>query len=196
MLWGWQEWRQWEGGVATHFTSERQLGDNGETSCWGWGHSGRWRFRPSAQPWLALASVSYAFLVRVAQLAFPSLNCNLPGFFTRFSSFYVPTPWCHIFHFGANWLLIAKKKFTGRDWLMEGGYERASVLLPPGMWCDCRAYWFNAFHVSMQVGFINGCINNWTLGSRHVSLLLLNSLSFCRIFLGNWKRIPNSLGVI
>jgi hypothetical protein len=29
-------------------------------------------------------------------------------------------PWCHLLHFGANWLLKAKKKFTGIDLSCKG----------------------------------------------------------------------------
>jgi hypothetical protein len=33
--------------------------------------------------------------------------------FFGFPPFNVPMPWCHLLHFGANWLK-AKKKFTAR----------------------------------------------------------------------------------
>jgi hypothetical protein len=28
-------------------------------------------------------------------------------------------PWCHLLHFGANWLLKAKKKFTGAEGIIQ-----------------------------------------------------------------------------
>jgi hypothetical protein len=61
---------------------------------------------------LTLAPALYVFSVHIAHLAFPFLSYHLFGFFCGFPPFNVPMPWCHLLHFGANWLLKAKKKFT------------------------------------------------------------------------------------
>jgi hypothetical protein len=57
----------------------------------------------------------YVFSVRIAHLTFPFLSCHLFGFFCGFPPFNVPMPWCHLLHFGANWLLKAKKKITAPE---------------------------------------------------------------------------------
>jgi hypothetical protein len=57
--------------------------------------------------------------IRIAHLAFPFLSCSFFGFFCGFPPFNVPMPWCHLLHFGANWLLKAKKKFTGAEGIIQ-----------------------------------------------------------------------------
>jgi hypothetical protein len=44
-----------------------------------------------------------------SHLAFPFLSYQFFGFFCGFPPFNVPMPWCRLLHFGAKWLLKAKK---------------------------------------------------------------------------------------